>query len=317
MPSPEITPAEVFSHELRATRERKGWTQHQLAQELQRLDYHMVRSQITKIESGQRKATLDDVLAIALALGVPPLALVIPRNDAGSVRLAGNVTMSAPTAIAWWREVDVLSRGDAQSERFFYDSMPDRLAQLTREVPEIVAIFRTVTEFGTSEDSPNAGSVLLMIRAWPTALLPDTSRVGLQRQRSERNRSRRRILLGSVHETQEGRRNELRHQAKREVAGHSARARRRNGPTTFGSRRMRNGGSTLRALRHRSRPVGGSVRGQGSHSVRTPEQWRSVQVHRPSSSVSTVETYLRRHVYPRVGDRPIGGHPADRTCNRS
>lgn len=164
MPSPEITPAEVFSHELRATRERKGWTQHQLAQELQRLDYHMVRSQITKIESGQRKATLDDVLAIALALGVPPLALVIPRNDAGSVRLAGNVTMSAPTAIAWWREVDVLSRGDAQSERFFYDSMPDRLAQLTREVPEIVAIFRTVTEFVSSEDSPNAGSVLLMIR---------------------------------------------------------------------------------------------------------------------------------------------------------
>lgn len=36
------------------------------------------------------------------------------------------------------------------------------------------------------------------------------------------------------------------------------------------------------------------------------EQWRSVQVHRPSSA-ATVETYLRRHVYPRIGDRPIGG----------
>ncbi len=36
------------------------------------------------------------------------------------------------------------------------------------------------------------------------------------------------------------------------------------------------------------------------------EQWRSVQVHRPATAAQ-VETHLRRHVYPRIGDRPIGG----------
>ncbi|MGA2806156.1 MAG: hypothetical protein ABSF89_17515 [Acidimicrobiales bacterium] len=35
------------------------------------------------------------------------------------------------------------------------------------------------------------------------------------------------------------------------------------------------------------------------------EQWRAVQVHRPSTAVQ-LETNLRRHVYPTLGDRPIG-----------
>jgi integrase len=35
------------------------------------------------------------------------------------------------------------------------------------------------------------------------------------------------------------------------------------------------------------------------------EQWRKVQVHRPSTAAQ-VETHLRRHIYPRLGDRPIG-----------
>jgi hypothetical protein len=35
------------------------------------------------------------------------------------------------------------------------------------------------------------------------------------------------------------------------------------------------------------------------------EQWRAAQVHRPSSAAH-VETMLRRHAYPTLGDRPIG-----------
>ena len=36
------------------------------------------------------------------------------------------------------------------------------------------------------------------------------------------------------------------------------------------------------------------------------EKWRAVQVHRPTT-VAQVETNLRRHVYPQLGDRPLGG----------
>jgi integrase len=35
------------------------------------------------------------------------------------------------------------------------------------------------------------------------------------------------------------------------------------------------------------------------------EQWRAAQVHR-SGTASQIETHLRRHVYPRIGSRPIG-----------
>ena len=35
------------------------------------------------------------------------------------------------------------------------------------------------------------------------------------------------------------------------------------------------------------------------------EGWRVAQVHRPSTAAQ-IETNLRRHVYPRIGDRPIG-----------
>lgn len=38
---------------------------------------------------------------------------------------------------------------------------------------------------------------------------------------------------------------------------------------------------------------------------RYAEGWRASQVHRPGTEVQ-VETNLRRHVYPRLGDRPIG-----------
>jgi integrase len=41
------------------------------------------------------------------------------------------------------------------------------------------------------------------------------------------------------------------------------------------------------------------------------EHWRSVQSHRPSTAAQ-VETHLRRHVYPMLGDRPLGSvRPSD------
>jgi hypothetical protein len=41
------------------------------------------------------------------------------------------------------------------------------------------------------------------------------------------------------------------------------------------------------------------------------EAWRVVQVHRPSSAVH-VETMLRRHAYPVLGDRPLADiRPSD------
>ncbi len=65
------------------------------------------------------------------------------------------------------------------------------------------------------------------------------------------------------------------------------------------------------ALAHgcRKRQIDGRLRRSferaGSRSAPHGEKWRSCQVHRPSTSAQ-VETNLRRHVYPFLGDRPIG-----------
>jgi transcriptional regulator with XRE-family HTH domain len=165
MREPERSPTEVFSEEVRATRSRKGWSQQRLADELEALDFPIDRSAIAKIESGERgKVSLDEVMAFAYALGVPPMSLIVPRAAGGTIRIAGNVEMPATEATAWWREVDVLSNGDSQRERFFYEAWPDRLSVLSRDVPEAVGIFRTISEFVSTDSGPDAGTVLLMIR---------------------------------------------------------------------------------------------------------------------------------------------------------
>jgi transcriptional regulator with XRE-family HTH domain len=82
----EIPAAEVFARRLKAVRKAAGnVSQAELSRRLAEIGYNLSRSQIADLESEdperRRRVTVDDLLAIAAALGVAPLHLIVPFEE--------------------------------------------------------------------------------------------------------------------------------------------------------------------------------------------------------------------------------------------
>jgi transcriptional regulator with XRE-family HTH domain len=129
---PAKTPSEIFAVEVRTTRERKGWTQQQLADRLAALDCPIDRSIIAKIESGKRGVSLDEAFAFAAALGVSPAALALPRGTDTDVRVAPNLTVRGYEAYRWLQGRAALIDHD---KRFYNDARPDFEANAFQYAP--------------------------------------------------------------------------------------------------------------------------------------------------------------------------------------
>ena len=65
---------------IRQVREDRGMNQTELAREVSELGIPMRQTTISKIEDGNRKVGVDELLAIAAALEVPPTILMIPLD---------------------------------------------------------------------------------------------------------------------------------------------------------------------------------------------------------------------------------------------
>lgn len=86
------TPTEVFRRQLVESRESRRWNQTELAERLRALGSSVDRSALAKIEAPSsprsksegktppRKVSLDEAFEIALALGVAPIHLFVPRK---------------------------------------------------------------------------------------------------------------------------------------------------------------------------------------------------------------------------------------------
>ena len=104
--------SKVFSERLSAERKRKGWTQRHLVERMAEIGSPVDRSVLAKIEAGGRKVAIDEVVAFAYALGVPPLSLLLPQSrNRGEVEIAGNVSVPISKARAWWRGGRPIDRG--------------------------------------------------------------------------------------------------------------------------------------------------------------------------------------------------------------
>jgi transcriptional regulator with XRE-family HTH domain len=76
------SPSEVFRRRLREIRKDLGLSRQKLSDKLRDIGHPIDALTLARIESGRKQTTsLDDVLAIALALEVPPLALILPTPD--------------------------------------------------------------------------------------------------------------------------------------------------------------------------------------------------------------------------------------------
>ncbi|MET8947425.1 helix-turn-helix transcriptional regulator [Streptomyces sp. NPDC004542] len=84
-------------------RERRGLTTRQLSGELERAGRSIPASGITRMEKGERVVTADELVALAVAFGVSPSALLLPLTDRSSdpVEVTGGGTVSAGDAWSW------------------------------------------------------------------------------------------------------------------------------------------------------------------------------------------------------------------------
>ena len=118
-------PSEVFREQLRAVRRIKGWTQRQLEDALAELGVKLDATAITRMERGTRGVALDDVIAIAAALGVSPLHLIVPLgNGDTALDVAPDLNVGVADVRAWIRGQRPLR--DTDDDGLFYTQTPDR-----------------------------------------------------------------------------------------------------------------------------------------------------------------------------------------------
>lgn len=87
----------------------------QLADRTAELGYPLTRSTIASLESGRRgTVTLADLLVLAMALDVPPVALVFPVGRVASVEPLPGVTDDPLAAAEWWSGRDLDQAEDTE-----------------------------------------------------------------------------------------------------------------------------------------------------------------------------------------------------------
>ena len=115
---------ESIGRGLSALREVRGLSAAQLAQRCSELGYPISRSQITKLEIGDRKSvTVQEVAVLASALAVPPLYLLFPLSVHETQHLPGESTHPY-YAMLWWMGENVEG----------YEGGPERWMELLREL---------------------------------------------------------------------------------------------------------------------------------------------------------------------------------------
>jgi transcriptional regulator with XRE-family HTH domain len=73
------------THTVRQFREERRLSYAELSRQLAQMGREIPPLGLRRIESGERKVDVDDLVALALALGVSPLALLLPREASSLV----------------------------------------------------------------------------------------------------------------------------------------------------------------------------------------------------------------------------------------
>lgn len=112
-------------------RTERGLSTTRLAAALKEIGHSIPATGITRIEKGERRVDTDDLVALALALNVSPVALLLPATEDSEtpVGLTESVTLSARAAWAWvdGDEPHATTERDRYGQvlRFRLDSRPE------------------------------------------------------------------------------------------------------------------------------------------------------------------------------------------------
>jgi transcriptional regulator with XRE-family HTH domain len=114
-------PSRVLADALADIRGRQGLSAEALAQRLREHGGLLDRAAISKIENGMRGVSLDEALLLAVALGLSPLHLFLPREDDDIVELAPDVRVESIAARRWIRGIEPLP---GQDDRVYRTEVP-------------------------------------------------------------------------------------------------------------------------------------------------------------------------------------------------
>jgi transcriptional regulator with XRE-family HTH domain len=181
-------PSEVFRDQLRGVRERKRWTQLELARVLtEDLGEETHQATITKIEKGTRGVSLDDALRLAAVLDVSPLNMVVPRGAEPEVLLAPELAVTPRRMRQWVRGQRPLRK---EGERFYFSEVSDEewLAQHKHGIGHVLRLAQQLVDAVVDEDRDQAADVI------------DALHVELERQRDLQHLRRRMSTREEVRE---------------------------------------------------------------------------------------------------------------------
>ena len=77
--TPALTPRRVVALNVRKARTAAGLTAQQLADRLSELGHPIPRASLSELETSNRGVDVDDLVALAVALGTSPTALMLPE----------------------------------------------------------------------------------------------------------------------------------------------------------------------------------------------------------------------------------------------
>lgn len=95
--------SEVLARRIREVRTRKGWSQRDLAAELDKAGLTLDPASVARIETNKRQVKASELVTIAAVLGVSPIHLMLPQTGRTTVRLADTVEVSTHEARQWFR----------------------------------------------------------------------------------------------------------------------------------------------------------------------------------------------------------------------
>jgi transcriptional regulator with XRE-family HTH domain len=178
-------PSEVFAEQMRIQRGRRGWTQRQLATRLAKLGLAVHQTKIGKWEAGERRITLDEALAISVALDVSPAHMIAGSYSEASLGEA-SVALSAATAPVSPRQMRMWVRGQqslwGQDEKRYYTEVA-RDEWLAMQRAGVSVLLRGVQELVEAWADDDRESALEIIEALSDEL-------GRQRRELARETSR-------------------------------------------------------------------------------------------------------------------------------
>lgn len=110
--------AAAVAANVRRLREGRRYTLRSLAQALTEAGWPLSADSLNKIEKGTRRVDVDDLMALAVVLGVHPAALLLPFTATDDMEITGHGAVPADTAWRWMegrRPLDVPDGDDGSA----------------------------------------------------------------------------------------------------------------------------------------------------------------------------------------------------------